>query len=1304
MSTGQSLKTVSLDPIKVIERYPAPIACAYVGLGESASALERLFALKDLFEVALKYCAIIMVQDYLRLGIHSTPVDSAIAQFLPRPQLGNWNHLLREIARCCRDERERLFVPQLVDFYFEPWGAPRRRGHDLVDELIKFRNRVIAHRARPRGREAERIYETTLPLVEELLFDLSFLEDYKLVSCADTNQFHLHRGAGVPTPELIPATSLPLSSGQLYLRSENTVLSLFPLLLYERCGYGAPPHVCEVAKFFFFNGGERKPEFVDYLMGHVKQVAVVADAVAEIITGSKQRLSVEMVQAPQVVSSDLVREAARGFVGRNEEEEDILGYISAHERGHITVVGDPGIGKSALLSQIVLDLTQEGAATDRSAEIASRCDELKQSGLAVAFHVCTRRVPESTAVPQILSSLAEQLVKQYGPRAAAPQQRSLRALLDVARVAQSHFMGKALLVIDGVDEVLAGHSPPEQREIINSLPLRGHLPDGVFVLLSSRRGYLDQERGDAYQLELSGLARDDIRQLLAEVADRYAIQEQNVDAIQQVSQSNALYVRMLVKDLKLRKLALDEIDRLPLGLEGYFEDFIRRLCVDRSWPALRDCLLLLAVARSHLSVNQVCAMSDLSWAEVEEAIEDKLQSVLVPVSPEIHDYQLFHEKFREFIVALFSGRLSPEVITRLNKHFVREAPPELRAEGEVAARVHLTRARERILNYCRRWSEIDDDYPLANLPRHLYEAEAVDELKALLCTSDFLAKKIKKLGDASLAAGDIRFLTLTLLENDRDREIVELAVNEHGYQRDGVAAALRVAPPKRNSQVVAIVQALLERSDPRPSRLAQIWSRSLAHLPGRRTPPVSIINARRVAIVVAHSLDLNEMLVRASQDPAPAVQALLVPYLYRFWNKDHDAGWLLMDRLSEKLTHRGGLPKIRTVSVYGGLCLAILIYHSDEPAVVERLQAHWKESVRRILHYTGGRSRTFLIRSTLRLGIFALTRMLQLLMAAQPEFQPINLREMRVSYARGAGAEQRMGLEILEYLEHPERGFAEPINVLMNKDLPYGLYLMLVVERTLIFHSAKDPRGVMRALFEVHRNGCEWFRHSALYIGYHALNLAERVEDEWLDLFARMTRETISSTRATFQTSTAKYELLPQIAAAEIVLDKHRPQGRAQFIPEFYAEAKRLGDPDYARRVIGACGLLSFGYRRHELALDALRPALADRDPQVRAAVVEALAAVRFHSEEAVDRFLESEHARDLGQQVASMTLGAKSNDIFVWVDQYVIHALLNSDHFRTEVVSAFRRAGHARSLPELLQQILKWVINLSTGEKLLPL
>lgn len=1301
MSATQPIKRV-FDPVTVIERYPAPIAHAYASLNESASALERLFALKDLFEVALKYCAIVMVQDYLRLGLQAAPVDSALSQYLARPHLGNWNNILREIARCSQSDREQLSVPELADFYFELWGAPRRRGHELVDELIKFRNRIIAHGARPRGKEAERIFAATQPLIEDFLADLLFLHEYELFSVSAAGHL-VHMGAGPAVASSSdPTPASQLSLGLLYLRGHQRVLPLFPLLLFERCGCGTAPDICEQEKIFFFNGGERRPEYIDYVMGHVKQVVEVADAVQEIIAGSRQRLSLELQEMPAGIAAELMHDAVRGFVGRVKEEEQVLQFVASHERGHVTVVGDPGIGKSALLSQIVLDLTKDGEAETRSPGIAARCSEFKQSGLAVATHVCTRRVPESTAVPEILGSLAKQLVKQYGPPAAVPQERSLRALLDTARIAGSHFRGKALLVIDGVDEMLSGRSPQEQREILNSLPVSGLLPEGVFSLVSTRRGYLDHEPGEAFQLDLAGLTLEDIRQMLGEIADRYPIEEKHVLAVRHVSQNNALYVRMLVNDLKLGKLALNEIDRLPQGLEGYFEDFIKRLSVDDAWPALRDCLLLLAVARGHLSVNQVCAMTDFTWAEVEEAMEDKLQPVLVPVSVEVRDYQLFHEKFREFLLLLFSGKASAEVSARLNKHFVREASPALRKEGEVAAPIHLARARERLLNYCRRWQELEDDYPLRHLPRHLFEAGAMTELESLLKTTSFAREKISRLGDTATVAEDMRYLTLALLENNRDDEIVELAITEHGYQRDGVASALRVAPLESRPRIAAMLRALLRRSDPSRSQAAQIWSRVRSHLPGNPPLPAALINCRRVAIEVAYRLQLGELLVLASQDAAPAVRGLLVPYLYRFWSKDRDAGWRLLDLLAAKTRHRIGLPNVRTIEAYGGLNMAVRIYHGDDSEIVSRLQAHWNKTVRRLL-FSDKPSRALLVRLALRAAIFAMTRMLRLTMASQPDFQPINLREMAES-ARNPDQERHLALQVVEHLEHPERGFAEPIALVMNPELRFGVYLMLVLERTLIFHGVKDPEQMFDALYRVHRDGCRWFRSSALYIAYHTLNCQDEVKDSWLETYERMTREAISARQGTFQTAIGTYDLLPHIAACEIIFEKFRPQGGARFIPDFYAEAKRLGDLDYARRVIGASSLLSFGYRKHELALDSLRPALADRNPQLREALVQSLAGIRFHAEEAVERFLESQQARQLSEQVAGRTLEVKSNDIMVWIDPYIIEGLIKSDWFRAEIVGAFRRAAKARSLPDLLQQILKWVINLSTGEKLLPL
>jgi hypothetical protein len=1301
MTSGQSTQTV-FDPVLVVSSYPAPIAHAYVGLGEAASPLDRLFALKDLFEVTLKYCAIVMLQDYVRLKLHSTPVDSAIVQHLAQPQLGHWNHLLREIARCCQNERQKLTVPQLVDFYFEPWGTPRKRGHEVVNELIKFRNKVIGHRARPRDKEANQIFEKTRPLVEEMLTDLRFLADYPLLSCKDENTCEIHMGSALPLDALAKTAITP---GEVFLRNGDITLPLFPLLIYEQCHQRATSNLCSLTKFFFFNGGDRKPEYLDYLMSHVKQAVEIAPALQTIVHESKSHLTIEVEQTTHAISSDLVREATGGFVGRRQEEETLLEFVSSQTRGYLTVLGDPGIGKSAMLSRLVLDLSDDEEAQNRSPGIATLCEELRQTGLALAYHVCTRRAPESTNVPTILASLAEQLVKQYGPPATAPQERTVRALMDLARVARSHFSAKALLIIDGVDEVLAGRSAQEQKEILRTLPITGHLPEGVFVLLSSRRGYLEQDPNEVTQLELGGLTRLDIQQMLAEVAGEYTIEERHIDSVQRVSQSNSLYVRMLVNDLKHHAIELEDIERLPHGLEGYFEDFIKRLSIDPAWPALRDTLLLLAIARSHLSVNQVCAITDFTWADVEEAMEDKLQSVLVPASQEIRDYQLFHEKFREFLLQLFSGKASAEVVARLNKHFVREAPPQLRAEGEVTATAHLNRAKERILNYCRRWQEHRDAYALRNLPRHLFDANAVDELDQLLRRTSFPAEKIKRFDEPFLVAQDFRDLTLALVRNNRSAEVIDIALTELGYQRDGAAAGLRLSGSEHNASIRKVVETLLHRSDPAGRTLAELWSNVLERLPLEQTLPPSILNARRVALDVASHLGFDDLLVKASQDRSQTVRTLLVPYLYRYWRRDRDAGWQLMDRLTEKLVHRGGLPNARTIDAYGGLCLAILIYHSSEGEVIDRLRRHWNRNVRMILHLPdgAGRPRTFLLRTGLRFVIFALTRLLRLLMAAQPDFQPINLKEMAASYAH-PGEEQQLGLLTLRPLQDPDRDFSEPLDLIIERQVKFGLYLMMVLERMLVLHGDRDPAAMLKALFRLHASGPRWCRQSALYVSFHTLYKAERVEDAWLELYARMTRETILETHATFTTERKSYDLLPHMAWAELVFEKHRPRGHSQFIPEFYQQAKQSGDVDFARRVIQACVILSVAYRRHDLALDSLRNALTESDPKLHEAVVEALANIRFQAEDVVTRFLERENADELNRLAESATPTLKANDIFGWIDEYMNYAMIHSERFRNEIIGAFYRAGYARSLSELLQQILKWVINMSTGEQLLPI
>ena len=61
------------DPEFVLAKYPIPIALTFkTKLQPTQSPLHRLLGLTDVFEVSLKYCAIIAIQEYLRMGVRST--------------------------------------------------------------------------------------------------------------------------------------------------------------------------------------------------------------------------------------------------------------------------------------------------------------------------------------------------------------------------------------------------------------------------------------------------------------------------------------------------------------------------------------------------------------------------------------------------------------------------------------------------------------------------------------------------------------------------------------------------------------------------------------------------------------------------------------------------------------------------------------------------------------------------------------------------------------------------------------------------------------------------------------------------------------------------------------------------------------------------------------------------------------------------------------------------------------------------------------------------------------------------------
>ncbi len=461
------------------------------------------------------------------------------------------------------------------------------------------------------------------------------------------------------------------------------------------------------------------------------------------------------------------------------------------------------------------------------------------------------------------------------------------------------------------------------------------------------------------------------------------------------------------------------------------------------------------------------------------------------------------------------------------------------------------------------------------------------------------------------------------------------------------------------------------------------------------------MNARRVAIEVAYHFGLGDKLKTAALDRSRAVRILAGPYLYRFWKKEPEPGWRLLDDLAHNMVLPIGLPNFNKVESCTLMSVMIMVHHFDESDVIERLRQPWSENVNRLERLTK------VARPLLPPALFVFQYALRHVLAAQADFQPLNLDELIASFARGSRQiiSRKLGVECLEELEHADGDCPRTMRLLLDKQVAFDVFLMQVAERVLFVHGCRDPERTINALWRIYRDGCLWFRQSALYTTFHILRNVPDAQNRWLETYRTMTRETVSSTRALFVTPNKKrYPLLPHMGWAEIIFDQHRPTGKAQFIPQFYGEALAMGDLEYARRAIRAAGVLSHSYDRHDLALLALEDAVGAVKPELRETIVDLLANIRFFDEAAVDRFLTQYANPALATRVISATPSIRSADTFNWIDSFVNAQMISSDEFRVKVAGAYRRAGEAKSLSEGINCTLTWVMNQIVGREALDM
>ncbi|GEM_PF-1927657 len=266
---GTPLNEKSLTSIKL--EYPFPLAYTYISMKNAEESKAKLDKSIEVLESIVKYLAIISAQSFLR-----EPLDAAhatfILSFLPRPSLGTWNALLREILSSHHTKPEDLFVPEIYHFYFKS----NRKVSDnakIIDDLINERNKIAHGGAPSTSKDCDAKVAEVQPKLEDLLFNLSFLRDYDLLHLrysrkdGDTFQHTVKVCMGAMSQfenkELITSSSENSNHVYLHHREQNALLDLHPFIIYTDRFEGA-----RAPELFFYNKiSEPRIQYMNYQSG-----------------------------------------------------------------------------------------------------------------------------------------------------------------------------------------------------------------------------------------------------------------------------------------------------------------------------------------------------------------------------------------------------------------------------------------------------------------------------------------------------------------------------------------------------------------------------------------------------------------------------------------------------------------------------------------------------------------------------------------------------------------------------------------------------------------------------------------------------------------------------------------------------------------------------------------------------------------------------------------------------------------------------------------------------------------------------
>lgn len=385
----------------------------------------------------------------------------------------------------------------------------------------------------------------------------------------------------------------------------------------------------------------------------------------------KDKFQAEVGEVPKIFTypeefKTLIREKTESFCGRKFVFEAIENFIKYNSNGYFTVVGDAGMGKSAIAAKYVLD----------------------NPGTVCFFNIRS----EGRNRPELfLKSIRQQLLNFYSLPSMADAY--LPTLLTKVRenISQDEPL---IIVVDALDEV-------DQEGAGNLLYLPTILPEGVYFILTRRpynqhekklsvqpstltqeldlRDKVQESNRDVKQYIRRLLNTGEYKQGLSEWIEKHKqiSSDAFVEEISLKSENNFMYLRYVLPAIAKGFYNEKSLEELPEGLQGYYYSHWQIMgMTTRPLPKAKiKIVYVMCALRSAASPGVIAKYSQQDLLDVQDVLAGWAQFLQKQDSFQPPRYRFYHESFRDFLhrqdIVQAAGISLPEISAEVAKNMTQ---------------------------------------------------------------------------------------------------------------------------------------------------------------------------------------------------------------------------------------------------------------------------------------------------------------------------------------------------------------------------------------------------------------------------------------------------------------------------------------------------------------------------------------------------------------------------------------------------------------------------------------------------------